>query len=154
MDIRIVKAIADETRMRIVELLLRHNHCVRALARKLGITEASVSQHLKLLREAGLLLGEKRGYFVHYDVKRDILRELARDIEALAEIERAICLPEQGGCQGEEAARCYNLKEASCPDIVREFCHGHDAHGPEDGSRCGCCHCAQEGEPHEERSSV
>ena len=152
MDTKIMKAIADETRMRIVELLLRHNYCVRALARKLGITEASVSQHLKLLREAGLLLGEKRGYFVHYDVKRDILCELARDIEALAEIEREVCLPEQGGCQGEEAARCHNLKDVPCPDIVKEFCHGHDGHAPEAGGRCGCCHHAQEGEPHEKKS--
>ena len=61
----VLKAIADETRMKILLLLLRHNYCVRALARKLELSEGAVSQHLKILRDAGLLIGEKKGYFMH-----------------------------------------------------------------------------------------
>ena len=53
------KALADENRMLILRLLLRRNCCVRALSRQLDISEAAVSQHLKVLREAGLILGEK-----------------------------------------------------------------------------------------------
>ena len=79
---KILKAIADETRMDILNLLLRHNYCVRALANELHLTEATVSQHLKVLREAGLLVGEKRGYFMHYNVEQSVLRELAKEIEA------------------------------------------------------------------------
>ena len=62
---KVLKAIADETRMSILKLLLRHNYCVRALANELNLTEATISQHLKVMREAGLLTGEKRGYFMH-----------------------------------------------------------------------------------------
>ena len=79
-----LKAISDDTRMKIITLLLQHNYCVRALAGKLGISEAGVSQHLKILREAGLVSGEKKGYFVHYSVNRDALREIAGNIESLA----------------------------------------------------------------------
>ncbi|NLM15056.1 MAG: winged helix-turn-helix transcriptional regulator [Clostridiaceae bacterium] len=81
---KILKAIANETRMRILTLLLQHNYCVRALANKLNLTEATISQHLKVLRKAGLLAGEKRGYFMHYTVERLVLSELARELEALA----------------------------------------------------------------------
>ena len=84
----VLKAIADETRINILELLLEHNYCVRALARNLELTEATISQHLKVLREAGLLTGEKRGYFMHYDVERKTLRELGGEIAALAKIKR------------------------------------------------------------------
>ncbi len=84
-----LKAISDDTRMKIINLLLRHDYCVRALARKLNISEAGVSQHLKVLREAGLVLGEKKGYFVHYSVKRDALKEIAGNINALAGTERS-----------------------------------------------------------------
>ena len=79
----VLKAIADETRMKILTLLLRHSYCVRGLANALELTEATISQHLKVLREAGLLVGEKRGYFMHYDVERSALHELAGEIEAL-----------------------------------------------------------------------
>ncbi|MCI5651998.1 MAG: metalloregulator ArsR/SmtB family transcription factor, partial [Ruminococcus bromii] len=71
------RALADENRMLILRLLLRRNCCVRALSRQLDISEAAVSQHLKVLREAGLILGEKCGYFTHYTVNRATLAELA-----------------------------------------------------------------------------
>ena len=50
--ISILKVLADETRLKLGRLLLTHNFCVRALARKLKISEAAVSQHLRVLREA------------------------------------------------------------------------------------------------------
>ena len=84
------KALADENRMLILRLLLRRNCCVRALSRQLDISEAAVSQHLKVLREAGLILGEKSGYFTHYTVNRpalhalsDMLSEMARAAECV-----------------------------------------------------------------------
>lgn len=86
-----LKAIADDTRRSIIFLLLRHNFCVRALAGKLEISEAAVSQHLRVLRQAGLLSGKKKGHFMHYDVNRNVLNELAGEIKALAEIEREAC---------------------------------------------------------------
>jgi ArsR family transcriptional regulator len=46
----VLKALADETRMNIVQLLLRHNYCVGALARKLDVSEGSVARSLGQVR--------------------------------------------------------------------------------------------------------
>lgn len=111
-NVQLLKAIADDTRLKILKLLLSHNYCVRALARKLDISEAAVSQHLKVLKEAGVLSGDKRGYFVHYTVNRDVLTGLADDIREMAQIKCQSCAPEFGGCGTEEAKKCHNVKGA------------------------------------------
>lgn len=102
-----LKAIADKTRMELLTMLLKNNCCVRALARRLGISEATASQHLKVLREAGLLTREKRGHFTHYTVERIALQELADEIEALAAIKRIACAPKNTGCQSSEQEICH-----------------------------------------------
>jgi len=80
-----LKALADETRLKLISLLLTHDLCVGALAHRLGISEAAVSQHLQVLRKAGLIKGEKRGYWTHYAVERDILKELADRLRTIAD---------------------------------------------------------------------
>ena len=131
---KVLKAIADETRMKILTLLLKHNYCVRALATELSLTEAGVSQHLKVLREAGLLLGEKRGYFMHYKVERSVLHKLAGEIEALAAIEKKPCEPSsRPDCPASEKSECN--KKGKCSEEVLEFGHGKQTNG-ETGGRC------------------
>ena len=63
---RIFKALSVGTRVRIIELLKRRPLCVNALAHRLDITPAAVSQHLRILRDAEIVIPEKKGYFVHY----------------------------------------------------------------------------------------
>lgn len=70
---RIFKVLSVEKRVRMVELLKHRSLCVTALARALDITPAAVSQHLRVLRDAGIVTAEKRGYFVHYRVNDKIL---------------------------------------------------------------------------------
>jgi ArsR family transcriptional regulator, arsenate/arsenite/antimonite-responsive transcriptional repressor len=71
--VSILKALADENRFQIINLLLTHDLCVGALACHLDISKAAVSQHLRVLRKAGLVKGEKRGYWTHYSVERSAL---------------------------------------------------------------------------------
>jgi ArsR family transcriptional regulator len=104
---KVLKAIADETRFKILKLLLQHNYCVRALSRKLELSESAISQHIKVLREAGLLIGVKKGYYMHYDVDRDALHKLSSKIEELAAIERKVCNPENVGCESSERKMCH-----------------------------------------------
>ncbi len=80
-----LKALAHETRFRMVELLLSHNLCVRALASCLQISEAAASQHLRILRKAGLVKGEKQGYWTHYAVQTDALDWLGERLGRLRE---------------------------------------------------------------------
>ena len=123
------RALADDTRRRIILLLLGHNYCVSELARVLGISESAVSQQLKVLKEADLLTGEKRGYYMHYDIDRDKLRELAREIDGMADLERQACTGSEGtSCDchtSSESADCGCQKSGdACSDEVKFFCHG------------------------------
>lgn len=79
----VFKALSDETRWRLVRLLLTGDLCGKALSRRLGITEAAVSQHFKVLREAGLIEGEKRGYWTHYSLRKEALEEVIGEIEQI-----------------------------------------------------------------------
>ena len=78
--VQILKALADETRFRIIDLLLTHDLCVGALAGRLNISKAAVSQHLQILRKAGLVRGEKRGYWTHYSVNRKVIHAIAEEL--------------------------------------------------------------------------
>lgn len=69
------KALSDPTRLRLVKLLNEGGGalCVNALAQRLAVTQSAVSQHLRVLRQAGLVRGERRGSFVHYSLDQDRL---------------------------------------------------------------------------------
>ncbi len=71
-----LKALGEPTRLSIFQQLLLRKHCVRSLSKKLGITESAISQHMKVLREAGLVCGERYGYHIHYLPKQEALDEL------------------------------------------------------------------------------
>ncbi len=96
-----LKALADETRLKIIVLLEQENYCVRALAHRLDLSEAAVSQHLKSMREAGLVEGEKRSYWVHYRVRQGKFEELA---EMLGHIQEHIEVEEE--CPHDHEGNC------------------------------------------------
>jgi DNA-binding transcriptional ArsR family regulator len=72
---RIFKVLSVGSRVRMIELLKERSLCVNALAKALEITPAAVSQHLRVLRDAEVVLPERRGYSVHYRVDREVLAE-------------------------------------------------------------------------------
>lgn len=84
---RLLKALSDESRFELFKLLLTHDFCVGALAHRLRISEAAVSQHLRKLREAGLVRGEKKGYWTHYRVDKIRLNELAEAMKELTKLQ-------------------------------------------------------------------
>lgn len=68
---RIFRALAVESRVRIVKLLSDRALCVGALSNLLGISAGAVSQHLRVLKAVGLVKPDRRGYFVHYSLAPD-----------------------------------------------------------------------------------
>ena len=102
MDIALIfKCLSDENRLKIIKLLSQRKYCVRALAKQLGISEPAVSQHIRMLKNAGLLeIGDKKGYNIHYAVNKDVLLLLSIEIKLLADSvrENRIC---GGNCKGE-----------------------------------------------------
>ena len=63
---RMLKALGEPMRLKIFQALLDRKHCVRSLSKKLGISESAISQHMKVMKDAGLVYGEKFGYHTHY----------------------------------------------------------------------------------------
>lgn len=86
--LEIMKSLSDETRLKIIKLLLEHDFCVGAIARRISISESAVSQHLKVLRTAGLVKGDKRGYYTHYYVDQELLKWAAGELISLSETEK------------------------------------------------------------------
>ena len=64
--LRIFRALSVEKRMEIVRLLAGRTLCVGALSNLLGISAGAASQHLRILRDAGIVEPDRRGYFTHY----------------------------------------------------------------------------------------
>ena len=98
--------LSDGTRFSIVSILLNHDLCSAAVARRLGISEAAVSQHMRALREAGLVTPERHGYSTHYAVDRARLVELSGMLMEMAGAVRHPCDPDQEGCTAKGDVKC------------------------------------------------
>lgn len=72
----LAKALAHPARVRIVQLLLAKDACCGEIVDELPLAQATVSQHLKMLKEAGLVIGEIEGPRVSYCVNRERLEAL------------------------------------------------------------------------------
>jgi len=68
------KVLALETRVKMIELLKSKGPLgANSIAKQLGITPAAVSQHLRLLRQAGLVRSERKGYWIPYSIDQEAL---------------------------------------------------------------------------------
>jgi len=141
-----LKALADEKRLKILKLLLNSNFCVGALAKYVDVSKPAVSQHLRILRKAGLVKGEKHGYWTHYMVDRQALSRIAAEINELAVKDKpleTICwrineLPvnthkqkEANMCQNrcQQINKLENQPENCSPEQIRE-CHSDTKEHP------------------------
>lgn len=76
----VLSALADPVRLRIVSILMAApdgSCCGCDMEEPLGLTQPTISHHLKVLREAGLVEGERQGRWVHYRVIPERLGEIA-----------------------------------------------------------------------------
>lgn len=76
-----LRALAEPSRYRIARLLAAGPLCNQTLATATGLSPPAVSQHLRVLRDAGLVTGERRGCRVHYRLVRPALEQLRADLE-------------------------------------------------------------------------
>ena len=86
---KIFRALADPHRVRIVNVLAtsREPVCACELYEPLGLAQPTVSHHLKMLTESGLLEREQRGKWAFFSLKRDAVEKLA----AVADLKGACC---------------------------------------------------------------
>ncbi|MGQ9850044.1 MAG: ArsR/SmtB family transcription factor [Aggregatilineaceae bacterium] len=75
----LAKALSQPVRVQIVELLSRHGGdvCVCDIERHFDLSQPTISHHLKVLREAGIIRGEARGVWVYYRLVAQALAPLA-----------------------------------------------------------------------------
>lgn len=105
--VKVFKALACEKRLAIVHLLLVKKQCVGRIASSLGASQSSVSQHLRVLRDAGIVQDNRCGYHIHYTVKRELLEQIAEEISSM------LGSDENGASCPEEGKICAEVKSAA-----------------------------------------
>jgi ArsR family transcriptional regulator len=78
-----LEILSENSRWRIMQILLRETLCGKALAARLGISRPAVSQHLRELRRAGLIHEKPDGYFTFCYVQRERLSQVVKLVIAL-----------------------------------------------------------------------
>ena len=100
----IFKVLSVETRVKIIDLLKANGALgVKDISEKLGITPPAVSQHLKILKQAGLIRSERQGYWIPYSINEEAM-------EDCREILNEVC---SCGCQGTGKFKEKVLSKAS-----------------------------------------
>jgi ArsR family transcriptional regulator len=64
--IRVMKALSDPNRVKVVKMLQQREMCVCEIQMALGIAQPTVSKHMKVLEDAGLVWSKKEGLWVNY----------------------------------------------------------------------------------------
>jgi DNA-binding transcriptional ArsR family regulator len=106
-SIELLKALAVETRVKIIELLKRQGPMgVKELAKLLGISAPAVSQHLKVLRQTGLVRRERQGYWLPYSINEETLDRCGHKL-----LEICTCGCEGAGTWRERELQGADLKE-------------------------------------------
>ena len=72
------KALNDPTRREILELLKKRNMTAGEIADQFNISKPSISHHLDLLKQAGLVEAEKQGQFISYSLNTTVVDELVK----------------------------------------------------------------------------
>jgi len=97
------KILSVDKRIEIIELLKKEPVSVNALAEALGITQSAVSQHLRVLKGAGLVKDERQGYWIYYSLNRDALEKCRQRLNRIC-----IC-----GCLGGQVSLERIQKDSS-----------------------------------------
>lgn len=88
----ICKALGDSKRLQIVQMLSDGEKCGCKLLEQFEITQPTLSHHMKILQECGLVEARKEGKWSHYSLDCDTLSEFKHFIEGLT------CYCKEGGC--------------------------------------------------------
>ena len=109
---RICKVLSVDKRVLILQLLSQRRFCVGALSKNLNITDGAVSQHLRILRDVGLVEAHRCGSFVHYEINRAVLEGWRTEIERLL---GGIAVECRNTCTEEKGKLCVESRNAVIP---------------------------------------
>ena len=83
-DADVIRVLGDPLRLQIVTLLARETLCTTHLVEETGAKQTNLSNHMKVLREAGLVETEPCGRFTYYKLKPEVLAGLSEQFAQLA----------------------------------------------------------------------
>ncbi|MCP9963368.1 metalloregulator ArsR/SmtB family transcription factor [Streptomyces somaliensis] len=84
-DADLIRVLADPLRLQIVTLLARETLCTTHLVEETGARQTNLSNHLRVLREAGVVETEPCGRFTYYKLRPDVVARMAGLFADLAE---------------------------------------------------------------------
>lgn len=93
---KVFKALGDENRLHILKLLCGGEKCACKLLEELNISQPTLSHHMKILCDTGLITGRKEGKWMHYSICCDGVCHLRRMLQDLLSPEN---LPEECDCK-------------------------------------------------------
>ncbi len=100
----IFKVLSVDTRVNIIELLKANGALgVKDISEKLGLTPPAISQHLKILKQAGMVRSERKGYWIPYTI----------NVEAMENCRKVLNEVCTCGCQGTGKYKENELSDAS-----------------------------------------
>lgn len=79
----IFKILSNDVRMKIFKYLLKGKMCVSGIVNKLNVSQPTVTQHLIILKKAGLVKSRKIGYWNHYSIKKSGIKKIKNELEKL-----------------------------------------------------------------------
>ncbi|MFD4745884.1 ArsR/SmtB family transcription factor [Streptomyces rubiginosohelvolus] len=88
-DADVIRVLGDPLRMQVVTLLARETLCMSHLVEETGAKQTNLSNHMKVLREAGLVDTEPCGRFTYFKLRPDVLASVSAQFAELAESARS-----------------------------------------------------------------
>ena len=79
----IFKAFCDENRIRILKMLRSGEKCACKLLEELNVTQPTLSHHMKILSDSGIVVGRKEGKWMHYSISSDGVKTAADCLKEL-----------------------------------------------------------------------
>ena len=79
--VKIYKALSVNSRIQILKLIKDKQMCVNAITNKLNISQPAVSQHLSVLKKAGLVKSDRYGSIIHYSVDTKNLGDFKKSVQ-------------------------------------------------------------------------
>lgn len=76
-----LKALADENRIKIVNILSKKDMCVCDIIDNLNLSQPAVSHHLKILSSADIIQGKKTGKWIYYTLNKDYVKDIIKNLE-------------------------------------------------------------------------
>ena len=82
----IFKAFCDENRIRILKMLRSGEKCACKLLEELNVTQPTLSHHMKILCDSGVVIGRKEGKWMHYSISSEGAKIAAESLEKLTAV--------------------------------------------------------------------